>query len=84
MRNPSTHLRTITNQDGAAILDIRRGKISTLNPTGAYVWQALEHGMSLDEIVLSLAQETKTDQEVIRADTDAFLKQLAQEQLLLP
>ncbi len=83
MGDSSTHLQTITNQDGAAILDIRRGQISTLNPTGAYVWRALENGMSLDEIVQSLARETNTDPEVIRTDTDLFLKQLAQVHLLL-
>jgi hypothetical protein len=83
MRDSSTHLQTITNQDGAAILDIGRGKISTLNQTGAYVWRALESGMPLDEIIQSLAQETKTDPEVIRADTNVFLKQLEQERLLL-
>lgn len=84
MRDSSIHLRTITNPDGATILDIRRGRISTLNPTGAYVWQALEQGMSIDEIVQSLARETETDPEVIRADTHIFLKQLAQEHLLGP
>ena len=35
------HLRAIVNQDGAAILDIESGKITTLNTAGGYVWQWL-------------------------------------------
>ena len=31
------HLRTVTSNDGAAILDVERGLITTLNATGAYV-----------------------------------------------
>jgi hypothetical protein len=42
--NIKEHLRTISNEDGAAILDTESGDLSTLNATGAYVWEALQRG----------------------------------------
>jgi hypothetical protein len=62
MANELSHLRTMVNQDGAAILDTKLGQISTLNTTGAYVWQALERGEAMQTIVASLVRET--DEEV--------------------
>lgn len=82
MRESSTHLRTITNQDGAAILDISRGKITTLNPTGAYVWQALERGDSLEAIVANLAFETGGQVDTLKHDVREFVDALKRQRLL--
>jgi 6-phosphogluconate dehydrogenase (decarboxylating) len=83
MRDSGTHLRTIANQDGAAILDTKRGMISTLNPTGAYVWQALECGKPVETIIANLAQETGEDSAVVDRDVREFLNTLKQKHLLL-
>ena len=58
MSNRDPHLRSFANEDGTVILNTRLGTISTLNPTGAFIWQALKRGESLEAIAESLAQET--------------------------
>jgi hypothetical protein len=82
MRDSSTLFRTITNQDGAAILDISRGKIATLNPTGAYVWQALERGDNLEAIVANLACETGGQVDTLKRDVREFVDALKKQHLL--
>jgi hypothetical protein len=78
----NSHLRTIVNEDGAAVLDTERGTISTLNTTGAYVWQALERGEGEEDIVEALARETGTPREVIRQDVSDFIAALQENKML--
>jgi predicted regulator of amino acid metabolism with ACT domain len=68
--------------DGAAVLDIRRGVISTLNETGAYIWNALQHGDSVETIVGKLAHATGAARDVVEADVTAFLNDLKRQDLL--
>ena len=77
-----SHLRTIVNEDGAAVLDTERGTISTLNTTGAHVWQALERGEGEEDIVEALARETGTPREVIRQDVSDFIAALQENKML--
>ena len=79
--NDNSHLRTIVNQDGAAVLDTRLGLISTLNSTGAYVWQALKRGDSLETIVANLSGETGEQPEVVERDVREFIETLRVQQL---
>ena len=82
MAQDKAHLRTIVNQDGAAVLDTGRGTISTLNPTGAYIWQALERGERGEEIVEGLARETGESLDVIRQDVNDFIAALRKQNIL--
>jgi len=74
-------LRTIVNQDGAAILDPRSGKITTLNTTAAYVWQALQRGNSADTIAAALSLDTGEDLSVVKQGVTAFLAELEERHL---
>ena len=82
MVNDNSHLRTIVNQDGAAVLDKKLGSIATLNSTGAYVWQGLERGESLETIVANLSRETGEQSEVVERDVRDFVETLRTQQLL--
>jgi 6-phosphogluconate dehydrogenase (decarboxylating) len=82
MTMEKSHLHSVVDQDGAAILDIDRGLISTLNATGAYVWQGLERGEPLETIIANLARETGEDALVIDRDVREFLDSLKQKHLL--
>jgi hypothetical protein len=82
MTNNRPHLRAITNQDGAVILDTKLGKVSTLNSTAAYIWRALERGENVGQIVGSLAQETGEDVDAIERDVQQFIDTLREQQLL--
>jgi len=82
MVSPATKLKVVVNDDGAAILDIENDSISTLNPTGAYVWQGLQRGESIDTIIASLARETGEEFALIERDVRAFIEDLNQKHLL--
>ncbi len=82
MANQHTHLRVIANQDGAAILDIEAGKISTLNPSGAYIWQALERGEDIESIAQGLARDTGEQIEAVKKDVADFIEALKKQDLL--
>jgi hypothetical protein len=76
------HLRAVVNQDGAAILDINSGKITTLNTSGGYVWQALECGEEIGTIAESLARETGEEIDAVRKDVAVFVDALKEQDLL--
>jgi hypothetical protein len=80
IENP--YLKAIVDQDGAAILDIERGLISTLNPTGAHVWQGLQRGESLETIIANLAHETGEESLLVERDVREFVEDLKQKRLL--
>lgn len=82
MARDKAHIRTIVNQDGAAVLDTERGTISTLNTTGAYIWQALERGEREEQIVEGLARETGESLDVIRQDVSGFIAALHEQKIL--
>jgi hypothetical protein len=82
MGHDKAHLRTIVNQDGAAVLDTERGTISTLNATGAYIWQALERGEGEEGIVNQLARETGESPDIIREDVKDFIGALRNAKML--
>jgi hypothetical protein len=80
MENP--YLQTVVDQDGAAILDIDRGRVSTLNPTGAFVWQRLWRGETIEAIIADLACETGEEISVIESDVREFVELLKERRLL--
>lgn len=82
MVTDNSHLRTIVNEDGAAVLDTKRGTISTLNATGAYVWQALERGGLEEDIVEELARKTGSPPDAIRQDVSDFIAALQEHGML--
>lgn len=82
MAQRESHLCTVINDDGAAILDLRQGTLSTLNPTGAYVWEALRRGESAEAIVNALAEKTGESRDLIDSDVREFLSSLQAHHLM--
>jgi hypothetical protein len=82
MVSPKSNLRAIVNSDGAVILDIEHDLISTLNPTGAYVWEGLQRGESLETISSVLARETGEESTLVERDVREFVEDLKQKRLL--
>lgn len=76
------HLRSIVNQDGAVILDIPRDQMLTLNSTGGYIWEKLQQGETVDEVIHGLSAESNTDPSIVEKDVHAFLEQLTSKHLL--
>ena len=82
MPAPATHLRSIIDHDGAVILDIERDAMLTLNSAGGYVWEKLQQGKLIDEIVRDLASKTDTDLAMVDRDVRAFITELKSKHLL--
>jgi hypothetical protein len=75
-------LRTIVNEDGAAILDTHSGTMTTLNMTGAYIWQALQEGESAESIAANLARDSGETLDTVEHDVAVFLNELREQHLL--
>jgi hypothetical protein len=82
MVSQTPNLKTIVSEDGAVILDIERDSMSTLNPTGAYVWQGLQRVETIETIIANLARETGEDRVVVEPDVREFVAELQRKQLM--
>jgi hypothetical protein len=76
------HLRSIVDHDGAVILDIPRNTMTTLDCTGAYVWERLQRGLEVDAIVRELARDTGAEESVVAKDVESFMEQLKSNRLV--
>jgi len=72
--NPNLIWRVV---DGEAILlDTVTGYHFSLDPIGTDVWQSLQAGQSLDEIVSRIAKSYGTDEVTVRADVAELMSEL--------
>ena len=78
----NSYLQTVVDQVGVAILDIDRGQVSKLNPTGAFVWQRLQRGETIEEVIANLACETGEEIHVNERDVREFVEVLKEQRLL--
>ena len=76
------HIRSIVDHDGAVILDIPRNTMTTLDSTGAYVWERLQGGLQVDAIVRELAHDTGVEESVVAKDVEEFMEQLKSKHLV--
>jgi hypothetical protein len=84
MYQPASHLRAIVDQDGAVILDIRGNAMVPLNSMGGYIWNKLQEGSSVNEIVRELVRDADVDAATIESDVHSFLEQLSTMHLVTP
>jgi hypothetical protein len=75
-------IRSAVNFDGAVILDIEHDAMVNLNVTGGYVWNKLQAGKSVGEIILDLARDTGEEPILIERDVHQFLDQLVEKGLI--
>jgi hypothetical protein len=82
MVSQAPNLKAIVDEDGAVILDIEHDLILTLNPTGAYVWQGLQRGETIDTIIANLSRDTGEDRLLVEPDVREFVAELQQKHLM--
>jgi hypothetical protein len=71
----------LVTEDGLAILNTWSGQITTLNSTGAYIWQRLEQGQDVATITVLLANETGEELSVVQQGVSLFLAELNEHRL---
>lgn len=82
MLRANAGVHTVEDRDGAAILDVGRGLISTFNPTGAYIWRGLENGETVATIIANLVRETGEEHDIVECDVQDFIEALREAHLL--
>jgi hypothetical protein len=77
------HVQAVVDEEGAVLLDLRRGKYFAMNGVAAEIWSGLEAGRSVPEIEAHLVRTYDgVPPETIRADVAAFVARLARESLV--
>ena len=69
------------HRDGAVCLRLATEQVFALNATGKFVWAALRHGRSVDDITHALAREFGAPFTDCQTDVRRFVDQLSQHQL---
>ncbi len=82
MAQENQHLKVAVSEEGAVILNVRLGQITTLNATGSCIWQGLERGETVEEIAAKLARETGEQLEALERDIRQFIDSLRGQHLL--
>lgn len=65
---------------GAEELDFKG--VITVNEVGALIWKGMEEGKSKDEIIEQITTEYDVSKETASEDCDAFVKQLAEQNIV--
>lgn len=78
----SEHVRAAHTQDGSVLLDVERGRMFSLNPTGSRVVELLKPGVDESEIAPLLAREFGIDFQTAAKDLAEFLSMLERHALV--
>ena len=68
--------------DGAVLLHLGNKRYYSLNETGTFIWQALEEGRHVSDIVARLQWDYEVDQEEAQQSVDRLLGELGDAGLL--
>ena len=74
---PAPHVRSNTSNDGLILLDIATGQIFSANLIAARIWNGLEQGLLLSEIIEEIAADTGADPVVVERDATEFVNTLS-------
>lgn len=78
----SENLRSMHGQDGAVLLDLRQGRMFSVNPVGSRILAVVRDGSSESEIVDVVSQEFGVSRATVENDVREFLAVLAQHKLI--
>ncbi len=84
MPNISDTVRSTQSVDGRVVLDIRRGRMFSVNPVGSKILGLLEQGQSEPRIVEEISRIYATKIEVVRTDVHDFLETLREHHIVQP
>jgi hypothetical protein len=74
--------RSVHTPDGGILLDIRNGRMFSLNCSGSAMFQLLEQGLSEERIVAELANRFGIAAEIVKRDLSQFCSSLRNRGLL--
>lgn len=90
MLDPNTRVRPNTDDVAAKVIDgeaiimnLSNGLYFSMDRVGSAVWEMVEVGLSVDDMVSTLEARFDASGETIRADVDRLVSELLAEQLVL-
>lgn len=78
----SKHVRCMSDDDGAVLLELTGGKYFSLNPLGAKIWRLLEQRRDRDQIEQEIVETFDVSSTTVAQDLDRFLGDLQQKGLV--
>lgn len=75
-------IRSTHGQDGAVVLDIRKGQMFNLNVVGSKILELLKTGASEPAIVDEISSTFQVSRDVAEGDVREFIESLKQQDLL--
>jgi hypothetical protein len=82
MYRVSDTLRSTHNQDGAILLDVRRGQMFKVNFVGSRILELLKNGSNESAITNQISREFGIGRELAESDVRQFLEALKKCQLV--
>jgi hypothetical protein len=64
------------DEDGSVLINLESGKVFSLNGVGARVWTMLQHQLTSEDVLDSLAVDYGVPREQLQDDLQAFLHEL--------
>jgi hypothetical protein len=81
-RNPQVVYRELAGEGGAVLLHLESGAYHGLNETGVLIWSLIDGERTLDELVAELRERLDGAPEDLGAETERFLTDLRERDLL--
>jgi len=82
MHKVSDSIRSTHGQDGAIVLDIKRGEMFNLNLVGSRILELIESGSSEEQIVCTISAEFRVRADRVNKDLANFLEVLTKNKLI--
>ena len=82
MTRISEHLRRTQSADGAIVLDVRHGRIFTLNLVGSKILELVDREYTAPEIAEEIAREFGIGTDTAARDVEEFLLTLQKHRLI--
>ncbi len=75
-------VRSMDDEAGMVLLDLKAGKYFSLNRVGTVIWQQVEQGRPRSQILDAVRRSFDTSEDQAQADVEAFLSELQGKGLL--
>lgn len=82
MYRVSDTLRAAETQDGVVVLEMRQGKMFSLNVVGSRILELLKTGSSESDIADEISRQFEVSQDIAREDLREFLQALMKNNLI--
>ena len=76
------NVRAMVSGEGAVLRDMRRGGSFSLNPMGAKVWQLLQKGAAMEQIIEQISSDFHAPRATVEDDVRDFIHRLEDQKLI--